>query len=112
MRKLLLTLLILVLVSGLNKSFAQDWTSEQISILDQFGLEKNDIRGIVFTQSGTNPCNQEVSTVKEALELFLNAQVKRDITTFCISELNSDLITFEQPLDIFQIVSLYIETKK
>lgn len=112
MRKLLQSLLAILFVSCINFSYAQEWTQDHLDVLDQFGLEKNDIRGIVFSKSGTTACNQEVQTVHEALESFLGTAVKRDITTYCITELNTDLIAFDQPLDIFQIVSVYIETKK
>lgn len=112
MRKLLFALLSILLFQSINFSYAQEWSQEHIAVLDHFGLEKNDIRGIVFKQTGNNSCNQEVQTVHEALDAFLNAAVKRDITTYCIAELNTAAITFDQPLDLFQIVSVYIETKK
>ena len=112
MRKLLLALLTFLLFSCPKFSYSQDWSEDHIAVLEQYGLEKNDIRGIVFFQSGSSTCNQEVKTIQEALENFLNATVKSDITTYCIAELNSDAIAFDQPLDLFQIVSVYLETKK
>lgn len=112
MKKLLLTLGVLGYLALNQNCYCQEWTPEKISVIDQFGLEQNDGRGIMFVNSGNSDCTQTINTVLEGIESFLSSDLKRDITTFCIENLDSDLVSYDQAIDLNQIVTIYLETKK
>jgi hypothetical protein len=88
-----------------------NWTAGHIEILNKYGLEQNDHRGIILYFQEDVLCDQKVMTVDEAIEQFLSTQSKKDIYTFCISA-DPEMNKYNgQPLDLYQIVSLFIEKK-
>lgn len=102
-----LILLAFVIVS--NISFGQsNWTSEQIQVLDKYGLTQNDPRGIVFYTGEDQDCTDNQETVLKAIEAFFTTELKSDLTYFCVPQIQNSGIVKGQAMDLFQIVSVYL----
>lgn len=91
--------------------FSQDlWKSEEIEVLNRFGLDKNDPRGIIFYSNG-DCVDGNFPEIKSAVEAFLQGSIKKDLSNYCIIELKQkELIGI--PLDIHQIVQLYLQNNE
>lgn len=111
MHKPLFTLMVFTIMSFGALCQDVNWTNEHVEILNKYGLEQNDHRGIILYFQEDLPCDQKAITVNEAIEEFLSAQSKKDIYTFCISN-DPEMNKYNgQPLDLYQIVSLFIAKK-
>jgi hypothetical protein len=89
--------------------FGQDnWKQEELDVLERYGLETNDPRGIVLNPSGSDCPDGAYPDIKSAIETFFTATLKKDLSTFCIAGLKEELIVGE-PLDIHRIVQLYLK---
>lgn len=104
----ILILLIFVTISYI--SFGQDnWSKEQIQVLDKYGLTQDDPRGIVFYTGQDEDCTSNQENVLMAIEAFFNAELKIDLIYYCVPEiLNKDIVK-GQPMDMFKIVSIYLD---
>lgn len=101
MKYLILTGLCLVCTFG----YAQNWSNEQIALLDKYSIEKTDHRGLVLSTNSTD-C-QNTSSIEDAILKFFTSDVRKDITTLCIS---SDPENISGPiLDLFEITTLYLK---
>lgn len=85
----------------------EEWKSEELEILNQFGLEKNDPRGIIL-YSGSECVDGEYSNIESAIETFLNSSLKKDISEYCVPGIKQEEL-IGIPLDIHQIVKLFLE---
>ena len=104
-------LLTFIVISSI--SFGQNsWTTEQIQVLDKYGLTQEDPRGIVFYTGQDEDCTNSQESVLKAIEAFFTAELKSDLIYFCVPEiLNRDIVK-GQPMDLYKIVSIYLEEKK
>lgn len=88
----------------------EEWKPEELEVLNRFGLDTNDPRGIIF-HSDNDCIDGKYQNVKVALEAFLNASLKKDLTEYCIIDMKKDE-PVETPLDIHRIIKLYLENIK
>jgi hypothetical protein len=88
------------------------WTTEQIQVLDKYGLTQNDPRGIVFYTGQDEDCTSSQESALKAIESFFTTELKSDIIYYCIPEILNKNIVKGLPMDLFQIVTIYLEEKK
>lgn len=89
--------------------FSQEWSNEQIQVLDKYGLTQEDPRGIVFYTGQDEDCTNFQESVSKAIESFFKAEMKSDLIYFCVPEiLNRDIVK-GQPMDLNKIVSVYLK---
>lgn len=101
MKYLILTGLCLICTFG----YSQNWSKEQIALIDKYGLEKTDHRGLVLSTNAFD-C-QKISSIEEAIINFFTSDIRKDITTLCISS-DSENIT-GTTLNLFEITTLYLK---
>ncbi len=104
MKKLnILAVLLFLFVA--NSNFAQTLSSDQQSILDQFGLEANDHRSAEFQLTSASR-SASYPNLKNAIEVFFSTSIKRDYTVICVNTGNPS--NFNQVYSILELVDLYI----
>ena len=87
------------------------WTSEQIQVLDNFGLSQTDNRGIILVKEG-NQSNYVVPTTLDAIKLYFVPDIRVDIITICITDFNLEEKYYNTPLGMKEIVELYLSIKQ
>lgn len=112
MKKTTITLIFSCFITILSYCQSPVWTSEQLTVLEKYGLSRDDNRGVVFYFSKAPECKVEKNTIEEALEAFFTTGVRRDITEICILNSDEDKSLGGLTLDIYQIVNLYLEVSK
>lgn len=77
-------------------------------MLESFGLDSMDHRGVIFVPSQQN----DASSMATALNQFFTTISKKDLTEITVK--NEEFLQpyFGQPLDIHQVVRLYLTQKK
>lgn len=88
-------------------AFCQEWNTEELNILNKYGIQTNDPRGIVFVKSTNSECIKTYESVQEAIEAFFLSELKSDLITLCIKVENNP-IYFGEPLGIKRIVEIYL----
>lgn len=106
MKKLIILALLVLPMTSLGQE--NEWTQEELNVLEKFSLNKDDRRGLVLTQNGSN-CNLIATNIVEGIESFFNLVEMRDITVVCIDGLDSELNN--NTLGLKGIIELYIESK-
>lgn len=109
MQKFIFAITTIALFSLNSLSQDVDWTEQHLEIINKYGLEKNDHRGIVFIFQQEISCDTEYSTVHLAIEAYLESISKKDLTSYCITDDEKFINYNGQPLDLFQIVSIYLQ---
>lgn len=109
MKKLFIVALILLPIASLAQE--SQWTKQELKVLESFGLQTNDIRGVIFTED-TYQCDVEAKTEKEAILAYLQPEGRKDIIRVCTTEFDENYT--DRILDIHQVIQLYIlkEEKK
>ncbi|MGB1517547.1 MAG: hypothetical protein ACPG8K_00460 [Crocinitomicaceae bacterium] len=82
-----------------------DWTDKEIEVLNQFDLQKNDIRGVIFTNDDFE-CEIVVNSENEALLAYLVPSIRRDLVRICVPEFDSNYT--DQILGIHEVIKIYI----
>ena len=101
------TLLLTIVLSISTQVMSQDaWSQAELGILDNFGLQPEDPRGILFKEAESSCTGDVKESVRSAIETFFTATLKKDLTEFCIEGVPDELEG--KPLDIHQIVRLYL----
>ena len=102
-----LTLAILLLSTI---GYSQEWSKEQIDVLDKYELVQTDHRGIHFSSD----VNEKLSfpTLIEALEYFLTLKVNTDLLTVYVQSYPIGLEFKEKSIGIKAIVEAYIQINK
>lgn len=91
--------------------FGQEgWKPEELEVLNRFGLDTNDPRGIIF-HSYDECVDGKFQDIKGAIETFLNTTLKKDLSEYCIIDMKKEELV-DTPLDIHQIIKLYLENFK
>jgi hypothetical protein len=85
--------------------FSQEWTKEQLQLLDYYGLEKSDHRGLVLS-TNLSDCENAVS-VEKAIIQFFTTDLRKDIITLCIISDPENISG--HTLDLFEVTALYIQ---
>jgi len=89
--------------------FSQDsWTNEELKALEIFGLDSMDHRGVVFV-----PLQQtDAPSMATAINQFFTTISKKDLTEIPVK--NEEFLQpyFGQPMDIHQVVKLYLTLSK
>jgi len=86
--------------------FSQEWTTDELLVLENFGLSKDDHRGLIFNPMGEEGCLLSYPNPNDALISFFTTTIKRDITTYCIE--TSEGINYYEIMDIHQLVQIYL----
>ena len=101
-------LLLLMLACSAFSAYSQkeEWTKAQTEILEKFGLNKDDHRGVILQSQD----NSETS-IKTALESFFISESLSDMKTYeVIPSLNHEAY-LNRPLSTFEITKLYSRLK-
>lgn len=85
--------------------FSQEWSKEQLQLLDNYGLEKSDHRGLVLS-TNLSDCENALSIEKAIIQFFIS-DIRKDITTLCIIA-DSENIS-DRPMDLYEVTTLYIK---
>lgn len=98
-------LLLLMLACSAFSAYSQkeEWTKYQTEILEKFGLNKDDHRGVILQSQG----NSEIS-IKTALESFFTSESLSDIKTYEVIPSPNNEAYLNRPLSIFEITKLYL----
>lgn len=102
MKQLLFSTFLLLSVS----LFSQEWTADELLVLENFGLSKDDHRGLIFNPLGEEGCIQSYSNPKDAIISFFTTTIKRDITTYCVE--TSEEINYYEVMNLHQLVHIYL----
>jgi len=89
--------------------FSQEsWTKEELKVLETFGLDSMDHRGVIFLPSQQN----DAASMATAIHQFFTTISKKDLTEIPVK--NEEFLQpyFGQPLDIHQVVKLYLTQSK
>jgi len=103
MRKILLVIFLFTI----NYTFCQDWTNEELEIIQEFDLSQTDNRGIILVKAG-DQCNSVVPTILDAIKLYFVPDVRVDIITICITDFNLEEKYYNSPLGMKEVVELYL----
>ncbi len=88
--------------------FSQNqWKKEEIAVLNAYGLDTLDHRGVILHVDV-----QSDLMINEALLSFFKADVKKDMSEFWVSFDDRSKPYLEKPLDIHNIVQLYLNISK
>lgn len=90
--------------------YSQEWTTDELFVLEYFGLSKDDHRGIIFQPLGEEGCLQSHSNSKDAFTSFFTTTIKRDITIYCLD--TNEEIKYYEVIDLHQMVKIYLTTNK
>lgn len=103
-------LLLMFCILSIN-SFAQEWTKEQLEVIEEFSLDQKDHRGVVFNNYNESNCSSNhFSTTEDAIISFFTTTIKRDVTTYCIDELGNEVAGKTHGLK--EIIEIYLTAKK
>jgi hypothetical protein len=102
------TLFAIAILFSLN-SLGQEWTSEQLEVIEKYDLSEKDNRGIIFT-SDSYGCDVEASSQLEAIEAFFTPDIRKDLITVCVSGEPKDY--YNKPLGVKEVIDIYISTTK
>lgn len=105
MRNLLLSFSLLCAQFLLSQ---ESWTKEELTVLETFGLDSTDHRGVIFLPSQQD----DVPSMAVAINQFFTTSSKKDLTEIPVK--NEEFLQpyFGQPLDIHQVVKLYLTQSK
>lgn len=106
MKKLIILALLVLPLTSLGQE--NQWTQEELKVLEKFSLNKEDHRGLVLSQNDNN-CHLQAASIKEGIESFFKSVEMRDLTVVCISSL--DPTQNDKTMDLKQVVQLYLESK-
>ena len=101
-------LLAIVTLFSIN-SFAQEWTSDQLEVIEKYSLSEKDNRGIIFTADNYG-CDVEVNSQLQAIESFFTPDIRKDIITACISGEEKDY--YNKPLGLKEVIDIYLSITK
>ena len=101
------TILIAIVALFSINSFAQEWTSEQLEVIEKYHLSEKDHRGIIFTADNYG-CDVEADSQLDAIESFFAPDVRKDIITVCISGEEKDY--YNKPLGLKEVIDIYLST--
>ena len=90
--------------------YSQEWSKEQIDVLDKYELVKTDHRGIHFSANENEKLS--FSTLNEALEHFLTLKINTDLLTVYVQSFPTGLELKEKSIGIKAIVEAYIQINK
>lgn len=98
------------LFSILSFGQTKEWTNEELLVLEKFGLDQKDHRGIeVIYSDCDNPFENEI----QALEAFYSSSDrKKDISILCIKENGTHLIGDGALLSVHESITLYVQISK
>ncbi len=103
-----LTLAILLLSTI---GYSQEWSKEQIDVLDKYELVQTDHRGIHFSTDENE--NLSFPTLNEALEYFLTLKkANTDLLTVYVQSYPIGIKLKEKSIGIKAIVETYIQINK
>ena len=103
--KYLLLLSLSLIMYNVN---AQDWTTEELEVLEHYNLNQNDHRGFVFKQSSPD-CLESYSNITDGIESIFQTLKMQDVNEICIEEENNQY--FNKVIDIHSLVELYLSLK-
>jgi hypothetical protein len=83
------------------------WTPKHIEVLHSFGSDTSDIRGIQLSVNEASMIHFE-----DVYKEFFNGQFKSDFYRFELKSSEIPLAFFHRPLDIYEIIDLYINHNK
>lgn len=83
------------------------WTEEEVNVLNEFGLDSTDHRGIIIKHNIS--CDKTlVISIKE----FFYSSEKLDVTTIYVSSKYENQVFLNQILDMHQLIQLYLTESK
>ena len=103
MRKILLVIFLFTI----NYTFCQDWTNEELAVIQEYNLSTTDNRGIILVKAG-DQSNYVVPNTMDAIKLFFIPDVRVDIITICITDFNLEEKYYNSPLGMKEVVELYL----
>lgn len=104
-----LILLTFIVIS--NICYGQNsWTTEQIQVLDKYGLNENDHRGVIFYISDKE--QSQYPTLNDAILAFFNSKSVLDISRIYVNNLQGFDSIEGKTLDIHLLVDAYLQLNK
>ena len=80
------------------------WTPKHIDVLQSFGTDTSDIRGIQFSIN-----NDSNLSIEDIFKEFFSGSPKKDFYLFDIKYSEIPIAFFNRPLEIFEIIDLYLK---
>ena len=89
-------------------SFGQDqnWNQEQLQVLNEFNLDKNDHRGVIFTATSSQ-CDLSEENLEKGAIYFFKTDSKKDLIKICVAEIGS--LYADRPMGLKEVIDLYLE---
>ena len=97
-----LYILIFFLVMEYTCFSQSHWSSKEIEILNKYSLDSNDHRGVILKGSENAPL------LKTVIEAFFSMSSKSDLTELLVRLDKNRDDYLDKPLDIHQLITLYI----
>jgi hypothetical protein len=105
MKTLFLSLTFLI---SFNYHSQSTWKKNELEVIYKFGLDTNDHRGVILN---TLNSNQNIDNVQK-IEFFFQSNDKKDLTEINLIFDEKIKSYFYRPIDIHDLVKLYLTVKK
>jgi hypothetical protein len=97
----------LLMVSNVLGQSTRKWTTKHTNVLYDLSSDTTDIRGIHFSVNESSPYH-----IEDVFKEFFSGIIKKDIYFFEIRSSEVPPAFMNRTLDIFEIIELYLITKK